>query len=289
MGFFLYSIHFLVYNDPIKMKKPSKTFRFLTLLSFILAGSLLLLPDFYTEQLTSGHKNDNCFSFNIEIEESVPEKEEVIELTNLMRAQHDLPPLVENDKLSEAARIKAVDMIENEYFAHDSPTGRNVKDLAEMVDYHFLTVGENLAKGNFKNSFNLVDGWMNSIDHRRNILEKNYEEIGVAVKRGVYNGYEIWMAVQIFGTEFGICPEPDKDLIAKIDRNNERLDLILTQIDDFDIQIEEANTEEDYNELIRMRNVLVDRYNQIRDDLELLISEYNQQIKEREVCVNEYR
>ncbi len=271
------------------MKKTSKTFRFLLLLIFILTGSFFLFPEFYFDYFNSEEKNESCFSSEIEINHYGPEKEEVIELTNLMRSQHELSPLTENSKLTAAARIKAIEMIEKQYFAHDSPTGQNVKDLAEKVDYHFLIVGENLAKGEFKNSFDLVQGWMNSPDHRKNILEKKYEEIGVAIERGTYNGQELWMAVQLFGTELGVCPQPSEEMALEIDSMREGMDKIMMEIESLDFQIKEEDSIEKQNELIRKRNVLADEYNQLREELQPVINDYNRQIEEREACILNYR
>jgi uncharacterized protein YkwD len=93
-------------------------------------------------------------------------------------------------------------MFENQYFAHESPTGEKVSDLAKKFGYDFLLIGENLAMGNFSSDEDLVLAWMESPGHRENILNEKYQEIGVAVKKGIFEGKEVWIAVQHFGLPF---------------------------------------------------------------------------------------
>ena len=53
--------------------------------------------------------------------------------------------------------------------------------MAKKAGYEYISVGENLAMGNFKNDGDLVEAWMNSPGHRANILSFKYKELGVAV------------------------------------------------------------------------------------------------------------
>lgn len=123
----------------------------------------------------------------------------VIKLVNEARAKQGLAPLTENQKLSTSAKMKAEDMLKNQYFAHNSPSGTTPSYLADSAGYVYSSFGENLAYGNFKNNDALMNGWMNSSGHKANILNPSYTEIGVSVIKGKYNGREVWMAVQHFG------------------------------------------------------------------------------------------
>ncbi|RLG00827.1 hypothetical protein DRN58_02995, partial [Thermococci archaeon] len=69
----------------------------------------------------------------------------IIAWTNIERLKHGLPPLKENPLLNQSAQFKAEDILENQYFSHQSPLGQNVEDLAKKFNYHFLLIGENLA------------------------------------------------------------------------------------------------------------------------------------------------
>lgn len=127
------------------------------------------------------------------------DKDSIISETNVQRARNGLPPLETNETLNKMAEAKAKDMFEKQYFEHVSPTNYDLEDLADDFDYKYLQVGENLLEGNFASEKELVQRWMDSPDHRHNILNAQFLEIGVAVIKGKYKGKTVWMAVQEFG------------------------------------------------------------------------------------------
>ena len=65
--------------------------------------------------------------------------------------------------------------------------------------YDFSSAGENLAV-NFSDSKDVIDAWMNSPEHRANILSNKFTEIGVATAMGTYEGSQVVFVVQEFGT-----------------------------------------------------------------------------------------
>lgn len=123
---------------------------------------------------------------------------ELIELTNQVRVEQGLEPLAISSKLNEAAEKKAMDMINQDYFAHTSPDGLSPWYWVSKAGYKYTTAGENLAK-DFGESEYVHQAWMNSPSHRANILNKNFQDIGIAVARGEINGKETTIAVQFFG------------------------------------------------------------------------------------------
>lgn len=124
--------------------------------------------------------------------------EQVIELTNQKRLENGLAPLTINGQLNEAAQRKAGDMFAFNYWAHNSPSGRNPWDFFQEVGYKYLYAGENLAR-DFMNSSSVVEAWMNSPTHRDNLLNSHYQETGLAVVNGTLNGVETTLVVQLFG------------------------------------------------------------------------------------------
>lgn len=118
--------------------------------------------------------------------------------TNQKRSEKGLSPLRLNSTLSEAAKQKAYDMFENDYWAHISPDGMEPWDFILGQGYDYIYAGENLAK-NFSTSKQVVEGWYNSPTHKSNLLGANYDEIGFAVVNGTLNGYETTLVVQMFG------------------------------------------------------------------------------------------
>lgn len=126
--------------------------------------------------------------------------EEVIELTNKERVQNGLTELTLNDKLSQAAQMKAADMIAKNYWAHTSPEGKNPWFFFKERNYTYLYAGENLAR-DFIDTPSVVSAWMNSPTHRDNILSSRYREIGIAVVNDTFQGQPTTLVVQLFGTQ----------------------------------------------------------------------------------------
>lgn len=125
--------------------------------------------------------------------------ESVIRQANGERVKRNITALQANSILNRVAEIRLKDMLENRYFGHTSPTGRDVADIAESMKYDYSCIGENLAKGNFKDANDLVTFWLNSPQHRENLLSRDYRDIGIAVARESIAGHDFWYAVQVFG------------------------------------------------------------------------------------------
>lgn len=145
----------------------------------------------------------------------------VVLLVNKARSAANITTLKKNDLLQQAAEEKAQDMIENDYFAHVSPQGKSPWHWIEKNNYDYVYAGENLAI-NFTNSEDQQQAWMDSPLHRKNILNPNYDEIGVAVKRGVVEGKETTVVVQMFGAQ------SEKE-VAGANYNKENVDNFETQ------------------------------------------------------------
>lgn len=156
----------------------------------------------------SGSTDQNGVSLN---------NSQIIYWTNIERNNNGgLSALSENNTLDRIATIRIEDMFAKQYFDHYSPTGDNVSLEANANSYQYITIGENIAEGNFGSSRDLVDAWMNSPGHRANILNSSYTEIGVAAEQGNFQGSEVWIASQVFGEPLSKCPSPDASLKQKI-------------------------------------------------------------------------
>lgn len=123
----------------------------------------------------------------------------LIDLTNIERSFSNANQLTVNPLLEQAAYLKAKDMAQKNYFAHISPEGITPWHWFKEVGYDFIYAGENLAV-NFTNSNALHQAWLNSYTHRRNILNKNFKEIGIGIAEGIYKGEKAVFVVQLFGT-----------------------------------------------------------------------------------------
>lgn len=89
-------------------------------------------------------------------------------------------PLTWDCLLIEAAYIHTLDMVENNFFNHIGSDGLRVSNRVTNVGYSWNYVGENIAAG-YLSPESVVDGWLNSPGHCRNIMNENFEEFGAAV------------------------------------------------------------------------------------------------------------
>lgn len=120
-------------------------------------------------------------------------------LANQDRAQNGLAALTVNPLLTAAAQDKANDMAAKGYFAHVSPQGVDPWHWFGVAGYSFTYAGENLAV-DFSDSGDVNTAWMNSPEHRKNILDPHYTEIGIATAEGMYQGHPTVFVVQEFGS-----------------------------------------------------------------------------------------
>lgn len=211
----------------------------------------------------------------------------VIEQTNIARAQNGgLPALTENSLLNLDAQMKVNDMFAKQYFEHESPTGVGPADLAKAVGYSYVTVGENLALGDFAGDSGVVTAWMNSPGHRANILNAHYREIGVAVGRGMYEGRMTWLAVQSFGLPLSACPSVDATLKALIDSNNVTIASMRAQLDAKKAQIESTpQYDSSYNTYVNEFNSLVPQYNNLIEANRSAVATYNAGVQAFNACI----
>ncbi len=122
----------------------------------------------------------------------------VIMLTNQTRTNLGLPSLTQNGKLTAAAQAKAKDMLDKQYFAHNSPEGLTPWYFIRSQGYAYEKAGENLAI-HYTTAEGVHDGWLASPTHRANIVKAEFTEIGVGVVNGEYDGYPSTIVVQFFG------------------------------------------------------------------------------------------
>jgi hypothetical protein len=123
---------------------------------------------------------------------------EVIALTNNERADNNVGQLSESAELDRAAQAKADDMAAKGYFSHVGPDGKEPWAWIAEAGYSYKSAGENLAV-RFADSSEVVNAWMASPTHRANIVKPVYQEIGVGVAQGTYQGEPATFVVQYFG------------------------------------------------------------------------------------------
>lgn len=121
------------------------------------------------------------------------DEKEVFDLINKQRTNNGLDALKNDSEIQRVARIKAQDMVYNNYFSHTSPTYGSPFDMLKSFKISYKTAGENIA-GNSSNS-SAVTAWMNSSGHKANILNSNFNYTGIGVVNSPKYGK---MYVQLF-------------------------------------------------------------------------------------------
>ncbi len=121
-----------------------------------------------------------------------------IYLVNQSRNANGLNSLFINPTLIKVATDKANNMISHHYFAHTSPQGVDPWYWFKQNNYQYEYAGENLAI-NYNTAESQHQAWMNSPTHRRNILNPNYTEIGIATANGYIDHKPASITVQVFG------------------------------------------------------------------------------------------
>lgn len=159
------SLNDLITSNP-QIKNPS----------FITPGQLINLP---------GSTNVPIVPDNVRDLET-----EVIRLVNIARLDNGLNALFEDINLSNVARVKSKDFVTNNYFSHNSPTYGSPFDMLKAFGIKFSAAAENIANGQ-KTANEVMNSWMSSSGHRANILNANYNKIGVGVARD-NNGNLYW-------------------------------------------------------------------------------------------------
>ncbi|TDL88517.1 serine protease [Vibrio vulnificus] len=105
---------------------------------------------------------------------------QLFDLTNASRVNHDLSVLTWDKRVKVTAQDHSADMAVNQYFNHTNLEGESPFDRMEDDKINFRMAGENLAAGQNSSIF-AHEGLMNSIGHRENKLQKDFESLGVGV------------------------------------------------------------------------------------------------------------
>lgn len=108
------------------------------------------------------------------------DEQKLLELVNDVRKKEGLEQLTADENLMKVARTKAKDMIENNYFSHQSPTYGSPFDMMRQFENTFRFAGENIA-GN-KTVEGAFKAWMASDSHKKNILNSGFKITGIGIE-----------------------------------------------------------------------------------------------------------
>lgn len=117
-------------------------------------------------------------------------RSEVVALANNQRKAKGLPPLSAHPALTGAAQDHACDNAANMRMSHEGSDGSTLPARMKRAGYGFREIAENVAAGYF-DAPSVMSGWMNSKGHRRNILGRSLQDVGIGVARGA-DGQLYW-------------------------------------------------------------------------------------------------
>lgn len=129
------------------------------------------------------------------------QQQEIVAIVNKERKANGLKAVVLDSTLSKLAIIRSQDMVDYQYFSHISPNYAEFYQLVQQINYGYWTLGENIAAGG-SSAQQYMTMWMNSSGHRANILNANYERIGVGVVKNTKTGFYSSVATQIFAKKY---------------------------------------------------------------------------------------
>lgn len=122
----------------------------------------------------------------------------LLDETNQARREHGLGELKLDQKLNRAAQLKAADMFDRQYWAHEAPDGTKPWRWFAEAQYDYAEAGENLAM-NFYTAEATMTAWMHSEEHRANILSPKYTDAGFAVLSGTLHDKSATIVVALYG------------------------------------------------------------------------------------------
>ena len=105
---------------------------------------------------------------------------QVLQIINQARVAKGCPALVTNPALTAAAQVQSKNIATKNFFGHVDKDGHRFTYRAKAQGYQYRLIGENIAAGQ-KTAQEVARDWLNSPPHRRNILNCNFLETGIAL------------------------------------------------------------------------------------------------------------
>ncbi|OGG23482.1 hypothetical protein A3E42_00430 [Candidatus Gottesmanbacteria bacterium RIFCSPHIGHO2_12_FULL_40_13] len=151
---------------------------------------------------------------------------DIVKYVNTERNKKGSQPLIINEKLVKAARMRAEVILKYQNFSHQDPF-ENIELITVMpkVGYSYSYATENIGMGGLS-AEDFVSGFMNSTSHRLNLLDPQLYHTGTAVVTGPYKQYFVNIAVQLFAV-----PSSREEYLGYNDIDRKNYGAILTRLD----------------------------------------------------------
>ena len=127
-------------------------------------------------------------------------KQDIVDRTNALRKENGIAALIANDKLMQAAQVRADEMAAHTAYSHTRPDGQKfntITDCPYMAENIHRIADWTLSEQTLAEQ--AVADWNASTTHHKNMLNPKLSEIGIGLARGVNdNGNPCWYCVQLF-------------------------------------------------------------------------------------------
>ncbi len=142
--------------------------------------------------------------------------EQLDDLINVTRVQHDLTPLKIDESLEKVAKVHSEDMKVHNFLAHESPTNGDLKKRLETQGIEYSEANENLATDYF-DAIEAMHGWLNSPEHRNVILNEKYTTVG----SGVFLNYYTQIFLEASSQELDSENKDSEEPVENIDESSQ--------------------------------------------------------------------
>ncbi len=115
-------------------------------------------------------------------EENLSDTQKVFVLTNEIRKKAGVKVLMWDNTLAHLAQVRSEEIAASAYFEHQRPNGQRVESILSENGYTYKYFGENIARDYFSVP-EVVLAWQNSLGHYHNMINKNFQRIGVGMAR----------------------------------------------------------------------------------------------------------
>lgn len=132
-----------------------------------------------TANASASTNNTNSSNQNTSTSNATDEEIELLKLINAERKKNGLGELKFDNELLEVARVKAKDLVDNNYFSHNSPIYGSPFEMMKSFGITYKAAGENIAGNSTLQG--AVNAWMNSEGHKANILSNAYNYTGIGI------------------------------------------------------------------------------------------------------------
>ena len=167
------------------------------------------------------------------------QKKELAILVDSARKDRNIPLLSTSGKLEQSSQLKATDLVEKQYFSHTTPEGKGFSAFLKDVGYEYTVAGENLAMG-FSNPKAVVDAWIASPLHYKNLADGEFNEQGLGIDSGLYDGKDTIFIAHHFGKPKQYVTTAQ----AQSQEANKKLDVSGTKISQPEPVVQQNNNQE---------------------------------------------